>query len=83
MHVVQSFFRFTTTRGATVLVSSLEGATDSDVIVQSAADGVIRLGRRGHLRSLEVMKMRGSQVSGCRHPMQITQAGLAIFPETA
>lgn len=83
LRMVQSFFRFTANRGATVLVSATEGLTDVDVALQSTTDGVIRLTGRRHLRSLEVLKMRGGDFSAGRHPLRISSTGLEIFPEAA
>jgi circadian clock protein KaiC len=81
--MVQSLFRFVTNRGTTLMVTSLEGPPDPDLVLQGSADGVIRLARNGHLRWAEVVKMRGSGYLSSLHPMRITASGLQILPEAA
>jgi circadian clock protein KaiC len=81
--MVQSLFRFVTNRGTTLMVTSLEGSPDPDLVLQGSADGVIRLARNGHLRWAEVIKIRGSGYLSSLHPMRITASGLQILPEAA
>ena len=81
--MVQSLFRYAMSRNSTILVTGTDMDTDADTVIQSAVDGVIRLTREGHLRSVEIMKMRGSAFLPYRHPLRITSAGLEIFPEAA
>jgi circadian clock protein KaiC len=82
LRMVQSFFRFVTDRGATLLVSTTDGITDVDLVLQAATDGVIRLASGGSYgRSLEIVKLRGGDFARGPHPMRITASGLEIFPE--
>jgi circadian clock protein KaiC len=83
LRIVQSFFRFATGRGATVLVSAALGLTDIDVALQATTDGVIRLSGRRQARYLEVVKLRGGDFVPGRHAMRITSSGLEILPEAA
>jgi circadian clock protein KaiC len=83
LRMVQSFFRYATSRGVTVVVSAVEGIADIDIALQATVDGIIRLAGHGHLRSLEVLKFRGGDFDAGPHPMRITAAGMEIFPEAA
>jgi len=76
----QSFFRFVSDRGATVLVGSTEARGDVHQTLQSLTDGVMRLAGRGDQRSFEVIKMRGSDFISGLHAVEITSAGLEILP---
>jgi len=82
LRLVQSFFRLATAQGATVLVSATKGMTDGDVALEASTDGIIRLRHCNRLRTLEVIKMRGSNFSPGRHPMRITSSGVETFPES-
>jgi circadian clock protein KaiC len=81
LRIVQSFFRFVTDRGATLLVGATDGITGLDLVLQATADGVIRLASGANGRSLEIVKMRGGDFARGPHPMRITASGLEIFPE--
>jgi len=82
LRISQSFFRFANGRGSTVVVSATEGMTDVETPLRATTDGVIRLaGNR--VRSLEVVKMRGSDFAAGPHPMRITPKGIEVFPESA
>ena len=70
--LIQSFFRFATQRGATLMIASEEPKCARDV------DGVIHLECTHDLRSLRVTKFRGSDSLAGRHPMRITSHGLEI-----
>ena len=83
VRMAQSFFRFVTDRGATVVVSSTEGLTDVDVALQAITDGVIRFVGRPPLRSVEVIKMRGGDFRAGLHPLRITGTGLEILRDSA
>src|SRR5207248_5656441 len=70
--LAQSFFRFATNQGATLLVSSDERECARDV------DGVIHLDLSDQGRSLSITKFRGSDFGAGRHPMRLTGAGLQV-----
>jgi circadian clock protein KaiC len=70
--IAQSFFRFATQRGATLLVGAEDGECARDV------DGVIQLEFSNERRSVRVTKFRGSDFLAGSHPMRLTGAGLQI-----
>jgi len=74
--LVQSFSRFVTERGATLILASAERECAGDV------DGVIYLefGLQG--RTLRVVKFRGSDFQPGVHPMSLTGSGLQV-PQAA
>jgi circadian clock protein KaiC len=82
IRIMQSFFRFVTARDCTLIVSATEGVMDGEIALQSLTDGVIRLTGRTY-RTLEVLKMRGSNFIPGLHPLRITSAGLEIYREAA
>jgi circadian clock protein KaiC len=82
VRMVQSFFRFATSRGATVVVSASEGLPDVDIALRAIVDGIIHLSGGSHARSLEMLKMRGSDFASGPHPLRITGAGLEVFPDS-
>jgi circadian clock protein KaiC len=70
--LAQSFFRFATRRGGTLIVASedSEGARYVDGVIE------LKFSREG--RGIRVMKFRGSDFhEGC-HPMRLTSSGLQI-----
>lgn len=75
--LTQSFFRFATLRGATVVLGSEDRECARDV------DGVIDLDFSGEWRSIRVTKFRGSDFHAGYHPMRLTSAGLQIPPTAA
>jgi circadian clock protein KaiC len=70
--LAQSFFRFATRHGATLIVGSEERESDRDV------DGVIRLEFFREGRSIEVTKFRGSDFRAGVHTMYLTGTGLHV-----
>jgi circadian clock protein KaiC len=70
--LAQSFFRFATRHGATIIVSSEDRHSASEV------DGVIELGASLETRSLRVTKFRGSDFHEGSHPMRLTGSGLQV-----
>jgi circadian clock protein KaiC len=75
--LVQSFFRFATYGGATLIVAS----DDSDVARE--ADGVIHLDFSNEGRSVRVTKFRGSDFQAGHHPMRVTAQGIEVLPNVA
>ena len=75
--VIQSFFRFATQRGATLMIASDERESERDV------DGVIHLDFEHEGRSVRLTKFRGSDFHAGRHSMRITAQGLQVLPNAA
>src|SRR5437867_9135483 len=74
--LVQSFFRFATFHGATVVAASEESEYARDV------DGVIQLELVQLNRTIRIMKFRASDFQAGSHQMRLTSSGLKI-PLTA
>jgi circadian clock protein KaiC len=70
--LAQSFFRFATRRGATLIVTS------EDRECARYVDGVIELEFSSEGRSVRVTKFRGSDFLAGFHPMRLTGSGLQI-----
>ena len=70
--LAQSFFRFATQRGGTLIVAS------EDSECARYVDGVIELKFSGEGRSIWVTKFRGSDFRDGGHPMRLTSSGLQI-----
>jgi len=70
--LAQSFFRFATMRGATILVGSEDRECARDV------DGVIQLESSHEGRTIRVTKFRGSDFLAGAHPMRLTGTGLQV-----
>jgi circadian clock protein KaiC len=75
--LIQSFFRFATQAGATVLIASEGRECISD------ADGVIHLGFGLAGRNVRILKFRGSDFHSGQHPMRLTSQGIQILPNAA
>lgn len=75
--LIQSFFRFATHKGGTMIVACEETDVARDV------DGIIRLEFAHEGRSLRVTKFRGSDFQAGQHPMLLTNAGLQVPPNAA
>ena len=75
--LAQSFFRFATLHGATLLVSSEESYNERDV------DGAIHLGFSTQGRIIRVTKFRGSDFHAGDHPMRLSSEGLQVFLSAA
>ena len=70
--LAQSFFRFATKRGATLIVAADERDCARD------ADGVIHLQSGPEGRSIHITKFRGSDFQAGQHPMLLTSEGLQV-----
>jgi circadian clock protein KaiC len=70
--LAQSFFRFATMRGGTLLIASEEKDCARDV------DGVILLASGPEGRSVRVTKLRGSDFYAGNHSMRLSSEGLDI-----
>jgi circadian clock protein KaiC len=81
--LIQSFCRFATQSGATLLVSCDETDTARDHDIQSVVDGVINLDWSAALRTVQVSKYRGSDFLHGPHAMRITGEGIVVFPTAA
>ena len=68
----QSFFRFATREGATLLVGS------EDPYSACVVDGVIQLEVQEDQRSIRVTKLRGSDFLAGAHAMRLTNTGLDV-----
>jgi circadian clock protein KaiC len=68
----QSFFRFATRGGATLLIGS------EDPYSACVVDGVIQLDVRDERRTIQVTKFRGSDFLAGVHAMRITGSGLQV-----
>jgi len=75
--LIQSFFRFATYAGATVLVASESRDCFGD------ADAVIHLGLQDSGRNIRVLKYRGSDFQPGNHSMRLTAQGIQVFPNAA
>jgi circadian clock protein KaiC len=75
--LTQSFFRYATRRGATLLVGSEESECAQDV------DGVIHLDTSNLARTIQVTKFRGSDFHPGPQPMRLTGTGLQVFLSAA
>jgi len=73
----QSFFRFATREGATLMIASEDRSCANDV------DGIIQLEFSQEIRSLRVLKFRGSDFGTGSHPMSLTGKGLQILSNAA
>jgi circadian clock protein KaiC len=75
--LIQSFFRFATHTGATVLVASEARDCLGD------ADAVVHLGLQDSGRIIRVLKYRGSDFQPGNHSMRLTAHGIQILPNAA
>jgi circadian clock protein KaiC len=75
--LIQSFFRFATHGGATVLVASEARDCIGD------ADAVIHLDLQDSSRNVRILKYRGSDFQPGEHSMRLTGHGIQIFPSAA
>jgi circadian clock protein KaiC len=75
--MAQSFFRFATSLGATLLVGSEDHESARDV------DGVIHLQFAQGVRSLAITKFRGSDFQSGTYAMRLTDTGLQVLHSAA
>jgi circadian clock protein KaiC len=66
--------------GATVLLTSQAAESMPDDDLQFLVDAVINLGEESDRRTLHVSKFRGSSVRSGHHTLQITDAGMQVWP---
>lgn len=78
---ILSFVRFLREQQATVLFTSQDAQTSPDDDLQFLSDGVIDLQTTAEERTLSAPKFRGSDSQSGRHNYQITDNGIAVFPE--
>ncbi|MEX0891354.1 MAG: ATPase domain-containing protein [Gemmatimonadota bacterium] len=80
-----SFLRYLVDNGATVLMSSEPTGSVPDDDLRFMCDGIIEVeGSPDHgtlRRSLNVMKLRGSDFEGGRHAMRLTDRGVVVYPQ--
>jgi circadian clock protein KaiC len=75
--LAQSFFRFATEQGATLIVASHERDSARDV------DGVIHLECVRERRTVRILKFRGSDFQAGHHVMRLTSSGIEVSPAAA
>jgi circadian clock protein KaiC len=75
----QSFLRFLSEMGATVLFTS-ESNEGPDEDLQFIADAVIELEFQEGRRRAAVVKFRGSDFRHGRHTLRLTDSGMIVFP---
>jgi circadian clock protein KaiC len=75
--LAQSFFRFATRSGATLIIGSEDCVGSHDV------DGVMHLEFSPPARSVQITKFRGSDFHPGRHPMRLGPGGLQVFLSAA
>jgi circadian clock protein KaiC len=75
-----ALLRFLTEQGATVLFTSEGSAETPDDDLQFMADGVMHLENAADGRTINVIKLRGSDFRGGQHAMKLTANGVEIFP---
>jgi circadian clock protein KaiC len=75
--LVQSFARYVTGQGATLLAAS------EDDMWQFVADGVFALRSRRGGRAILVTKYRGSGFHAGPHPLRLTGSGVQVLPNVA
>lgn len=72
--------RYFKQKGISLLFTSEPSDDNSDKDLQFLADGIIQLEKEGRRRSLEVMKVRGSDFRSGKHSMEITDEGIKVYP---
>jgi circadian clock protein KaiC len=75
--LAQSFFRFATEQGATLIVASHERECARDV------DGVIHLECVRDRRTIRILKFRGSDFEAGPHVMRLTSSGIEVSSAAA
>ncbi|HLX58203.1 MAG TPA: ATPase domain-containing protein [Ktedonobacteraceae bacterium] len=77
---VLAFLRFLIEQEATVLFTSESSDDAAENDLQVVCDGVINLHYTKEGRTISITKLRGSDFSSGHHCMQLTAAGLQVFP---
>ncbi len=75
-----SFLRFLIDGGATVLFTSEDSPSQPDDDLQYMSDGIIRLEHRQDIRTLSIIKFRGSGFISGEHSMRLSEKGVEVFP---
>lgn len=78
---VLAFMRYLKEQGATVLYTTQQTPSSSDVDLQFLSDGIIELDKTNDRRTLTVPKLRGSDRRDGTHSVRISDEGIAVFPE--
>jgi len=78
---VLSLSRFFGQQNSTVLFTSENSPQNPDHDLQFMADGIIKLQSTDKRRSIEVQKFRGSGFQEGEHSMEITDAGVEVYPK--
>jgi len=76
-----SFMRMFSELGATVLFTSQSTDSKPDDDLQFMSDGTIELGDSAMGDTIDVPKFRGSSILDGHHAMDITDAGITVYPE--
>lgn len=76
-----SFMRMLSEKGATVLFTTQATETKPDDDLQFMSDGAIELGDSAMGKTIDVPKFRGSSIQEGHHAMEITDAGITVYPE--
>ena len=77
---IQSFIRFTASRGITLLYTSEVSDRNPDDDLQYMSDGVILLQINPQRRNIQVIKFRGSDFISGYHELQLSVRGMSVFP---
>ncbi len=75
--LAQSFFRYATQHGATLVVASDERECERDV------DGIVQLDCSPEGRTIRITKFRGSDFQAGYYPMRLTGTGVQVAPGAA
>ena len=76
-----SFMRLLSELGATVMFTTQATDSKPDDDLQFMSDGTIELGDSAMGSTIDVPKFRGSSVQDGHHAMDITDAGIVVYPE--
>ena len=76
-----SFMRMLSEHGATVLFTTQATESNPDDDLQFMSDGTIELGDSAMGHTINVPKFRGSSIQEGHHAMEITDAGISVYPE--
>lgn len=83
VHELQSFVELV---GCTTLLLTGAGEAREQYALRTMVDGLIELHRDPHgidvMRSIEITKFRGSKALLGRHPFEINDTGIVIYPRT-
>ena len=77
---IQSFLRFMLERDITLLFTSEGSDRHPDDDLQFMSDGTIQLYMKSERRSIQVIKLRGSDFVGGYHDLHLSDRGMEVFP---